>query len=86
LRYFKVEKRSGLSNTSLVSEKQYGFKKGVSLRHQHIDIQNTIFDALNNEKILAIHLLFLDSEKAFERIPISLLIGKMKKYNIDHNL
>ncbi len=25
-------------------------KKSVSLHHQHIDIQKTIFDALDNEK------------------------------------
>jgi hypothetical protein len=35
---------------------------------------------------LAIDLIFLDFEKAFDRIPISLLIEKMKNYNIDQNL
>jgi hypothetical protein len=69
-----------------ICESQYGFTKGVSLHYQHLDIQKFIFDALNFVKVLAIDLIFLDFEKAFERILISLLMQKKGKYNIDVNL
>jgi hypothetical protein len=31
-----------------ISNSQYGFKKGISLYNQHIDIQKKIFEALND--------------------------------------
>ncbi len=62
-----------------ISESQYGFTKGVSLHYQHLGIQKLIFDALNYDKVLAFDLIFLDFEKAFERILISLLMQKNEK-------
>ena len=67
---------------NLVNKNQYGFKKGFSIYFQHIDIQKIIFDALNANAI-AIDMIFLDFEKAFDKIIIPLLINKLKQYNID---
>jgi hypothetical protein len=86
--YITLERKWEILNTTYerIFESQYEFKKGVSLHYQHLDIQKLIFDALNDDKVLAIDLIFVNFEKAFDRIPISLLMQKMVKYNIDVNL
>ncbi len=62
----------------LINESQYCFRKGYSLCYQQIDIQTIIFNALNNPKVLAIDLVFLDFSNAFDTISIELLLKKFK--------
>jgi hypothetical protein len=69
-------------DTLINHDTQYCFRKGYSLYCQHIDIQTIIFNALNDPKVLAIDLVFLDFSNAFDTISIELLLEKLKNSGI----
>lgn len=55
----------------------------LQLKHRYTE---TTFNARNDVNVLALNMIFLDSDKAFDRITISLLIEKFRKCNIIYKL
>ena len=63
---------------NLIPKQQNGYKKHISISNQHIDIQNIIFENLNDKNVLCVDLIFLDLSNAFDCIPHEKLIDTLK--------
>ena len=68
---------------NLLFNRQYGFQTGKSTEHAHIDIQNSILNALEKKEIPCC--LFLDFAKAFDTVNHSILLQKLNHYGIRGN-
>ena len=53
---------------NILPEEQYGYKKYISVSNQHIDIQNCIYNALNDKMVICIDLIFMDLTTAFDLV------------------
>ncbi|CAH2096746.1 unnamed protein product [Euphydryas editha] len=69
-----------LEHFGLISEQQYGFRKGRSTNGAVLDLVGHVVQNLNqNKKVLSI---FLDLKKAFDTIPITTLLLKLEKVGV----
>ena len=69
---------------SLLSDHQYGFRPGRSCELQLLRIVNEWTLCLDERK--PIDILYLDFQKAFDKVPHIRLISKLQAYGIDGNL
>ncbi|MBY0580626.1 MAG: reverse transcriptase family protein [Rickettsiales bacterium] len=72
-----------LINNSLLNENQHGFRKNKSCTTNLLETLDIITDALENGH--TVDMLYLDFEKAFDKVPHSRLITKLKSYGIVRN-
>ena len=73
-----------LESNSLLSDHQYGFRPGRSCELQLLRIVNEWTLCLDERK--PIDILYLDFQKAFDKVPHKRLISKLQAYGIDGNL
>ena len=74
---------SFIKKYNILFKRQYGFQNGKSTEQAHIDIQNSILNAI--EKKESPCCLFLDFAKAFDTVNHSILIQKLNHYGIRGN-
>ncbi|XP_065679753.1 uncharacterized protein LOC136094094 [Hydra vulgaris] len=72
-----------LINNSLLNENQHGFRKNKSCTTNLSETLDIITDALENDH--SVNMLYLDFEKAFDKVPHSRLITKHHSYGIVRN-
>ena len=71
---------SFIQKYNILFNRQYGFQTGKSTEHAHIDIQNSVLNALEKKEIPCC--LFLDFAKAFDTVN---LLHKLNHYGIRGN-
>ena len=79
----KVIKRrltAHLDQNNLITDNQFGFRKSYSTELAVTEIQNTLLQNLDNNKITCT--IFLDLAKAFDSVNHSILIKKLDRYGI----
>nr|XP_047127640.1 uncharacterized protein LOC124808536 [Hydra vulgaris] len=69
-----------LINNSLLNENQHGFRKNESCTTNLLETLDITTDALENGH--SVDMLYLDFEKAFDKVPHSRLITKLQSYGI----
>ena len=69
-----------LDKHSLISEHQYGFRKGFSASDAMLRFTNEVVNALNDKKYLAA--VYLDLSKAFDTVNHKILLQKMEHLGI----
>nr|XP_047141317.1 uncharacterized protein LOC124816251 [Hydra vulgaris] len=72
-----------LINNSLLNENQHGFRKNKSCTTNLLETLDIITDVLEN--CHSVDMLYLDFEKAFDKVPHSRLITKLQSYGIVRN-
>ena len=72
-----------MQNHKLFSNKQYGFIKGRSTMTQLIMVMNKWSEILDRGGI--IDAIYMDFQKAFDKVPHKRLVSKLAKYGIDEN-
>ena len=82
LKYFLIE----INAKDPIPNNQYSYTKGISLYHQHIDIQYYIYSALQDKDVMAIDLDFLDLSNAFDTIPYDKLNSKLRKSKLNDQI
>ena len=71
---------SFINKRQIIPNSQYGYRTGVSVFNLHIDMQNVIFKALNDIKVIAIDIIFLDLSDAFDSVFHKRLLKKIFLY------
>jgi hypothetical protein len=66
----------------LILKQQYSYTKGISIFHQHIDLQNLIYEYLNDKAVKCVDLVFLDLSSAFDLVPHDRLLEKLNSFVI----
>jgi hypothetical protein len=66
----------------LIPKQQYSYTKGISIFHQHIDLQNLIYEYLNDKAVKRVDLVFLDLKSAFDLVPHDRLLEKLDLFGI----
>jgi hypothetical protein len=69
-----------LNDNQLIYQYQFGFQKGLSTEHNLIHLSNFIGEALNENKYCVGN--FLDIKKAFDVVPLNLLLQKLNKMGV----
>ena len=73
-----------LIRNNLLSEHQYGFMSGRSCTTQLLATLNDWFKCLDDDE--SVDAIYLDLQKAFDKVPHERLLVKLKGYGIDGNL
>ena len=68
----------------ILSNSQYGFRKGHSTSHGITELQNKVIENLEQKRICAV--LFIDLKSAFDTIDHEILSKKLKHYGIRGNV
>ena len=74
---------SYLENKQIISNRQYGFRSGVSTQEACIDLISELLGAFTHKKFALC--LFIDFRKAFDSINHTILLSKLEKYGIRGN-
>ena len=69
-----------LDENNIITDNQFGFRKSYSTELAVTEIQNTLLQNLDNNKITCT--IFLDLAKAFDSVNHSILIKKLERYGI----
>ena len=69
-----------LDKNNLITDNQFGFRKSHSTELAVIDIQNTLLQNLDNNKLTCT--IFLDLSKAFDSVNHNILLKKLERYGI----
>ena len=69
-----------LDENNIITNNQFGFRKSYSTELAVTEIQNTLLQNLDNNKITCT--IFLDLAKAFDSVNHSILIKKLERYGI----
>lgn len=72
-----------LIDNNLLTEKQFGFRKGLSTEYAIVDIYEKLLN--NLDKGLNSCAIFLDLKKAFDSVDHEILLGKLSRYGITGN-
>ena len=75
---------SHMEENGLFTKHQHGFRKGYSCVTQLIDVCEKWTEELDNKN--SIDLIYLDFQKAFDKVPHKRLITKLKGYGIQGNV
>ena len=73
-----------IENNNLLSDNQSGFRKNYSTTKSIVDLNDVIFENMNNSQITAA--VFIDLRKAFDTVDHSILLRKLEKMGINNNL
>ena len=73
-----------LENNNLISNTQHGFRSRKSCLTNLIEFYDNLFKA--NDNIRSIDIIYLDFQKAFDKVPHSKLLAKIKSLGIDGNI
>ena len=69
-----------LNNNKILSEQQYGFKKGCSTEHLLVDLLDKIFKSKNAGNYLVS--IFINIRKAFDCVDHEILLAKLTHYGL----
>ena len=75
---------SYFENNDLLSDNQSGFRKGYSTTKSIVELNDIIFENMNNGKVTAA--VFIDLRKAFDTVDHSILLKKLDKMGIKSNV
>ena len=67
---------------NLIPKQQYSYKRGINISNQHIDLQNVIYNNLNDKHIKCVDIIFLDLSSAFDLVPHDMLLLKLNSMGI----
>ena len=73
-----------IENNNLLSDNQNGFRKNCSTTKSIVDLNDIIFDNMNNGKITAA--VFIDLRKAFDTVDHTILLSKLEKMGIKDDM
>jgi len=67
---------------NLMPKQQYSYKRGINISNQHIDLQNVIYNNLNDKRVKCVDIIFLDLSSAFDLVPHDMLLLKLNSMGI----
>ena len=70
-----------LESYNLINDSQHGFRRGRSCLTNLLYFYEEVHDLLDNKK--PVDIIYLDFEKAFDKVPHKLLIAKLKSHGIN---
>ena len=73
-----------INKHEILSNSQYGFRKGHSTSHAVTHLSESVIKHLENKKVCA--LLFIDLKSAFDTVNIHLLLSKLDHYGFRGNI
>ena len=73
-----------IENNDLLSNNQSGFRKNYSTTKSIIDLNDIIFENMNNSNVTAA--VFIDLRKAFDTVDHSILLKKLEKFGIKNEI
>ena len=73
-----------LEKNNLIHNTQHGFRKNKSTLTNLLEFFDNVVNAIDRKEIVDI--IYLDFAKAFDKVPHSKLILKLRSYYIDENL
>ena len=73
-----------LEKNAIIKDSQHGFRNKRSCLTNLLDFFNDVFKMYDNSK--AVDVIYLDFQKAFDKVPHKRLISKVKAHGITGNL